>query len=1023
MRRLFGLDGGNAVERGAEDSAVNAAWPRRLTSGHFARWSLLAAVVVVALTCQAADDAEQDFSAELPRIPPHEPAAALETFEVHPGFHIQQVAAEPHVTDPVAMSFDERGRLYVVEMVDYSEDDKANLGIVRLLEDIDGDGRFDHSSVFSDRLSWPTALCCYDGGVFVGAAPDIYYCKDTNGDGKADVQKLVFTGFGRSNVQGLFNSFQWGLDNRIHGATSSSGGQVTTPLRPDDPPVNLNGRDFTIDPRTMTIEPESGGAQHGMTFDDWGRKFVCSNSDHIQLVMFEDRYLARNPHLSAPGPRLSIAADGPQAEVFRISPVEPWRIVRTRLRMSGAVPGIVEGGGRAAGYFTGATGTTIYRGDAWPAEYRGQAFVGDVGSNIIHRKSLEPNGVELIARRADEGVEFVASTDIWFRPAQYANAPDGNLYIADVYREVIEHPASLPPVIKRHLDLTSGRGMGRIYRVVPDGYEQRQLPRLDQASTAELVKTLNHANGWHRDTAARLLYQRQDQAAIEPLERQAINSESPLGRMHSLYALDGMGGLTEAVLLRALADVSPGVRRHAVRLTEGLAADSPALRTKLCEMADDDDLLVRYQLAFTLGQFDGAERLAALARIARGDAADRWVGLAVLSSLNTGGGEVFNDLVADGKFRGTPAGRAFLERLATMVGSQGRQDELAAVVRGLQSLTSDETELSFALVRALGEGLAKTGDPLRQALADADPGRADKLLDDLLAEARRAAEDQDAGLERRAEAIRTLRLGTYDAAAPLLTPLLDNRQPQDLQLAALTTLDRFNEPGVAAAVLDAWPGFSPRLRSTAVEALFARPERLTALLDAVESGTVSPAELEAARVALLLNHADPAIKGRAESLFAAVKLGRRQDVVDAYQAVLAMQGDAGRGKLAFKKVCAACHKAEDMGHEIGPNLATIKNRGPETILLNVLDPNREVNPQYVNYVLITDDGRSMTGMIAAETATSVTLKRAENASDTVLRINIDQLESTRLSLMPEGVEKQLDQQAMADLIAYLGTLK
>ena len=168
---------------------------------------------------------------------------------------------------------------------------------------------------------------------------------------------------------------------------------------------------------------------------------------------------------------MSIAADGPQAEVFRTSPVEPWRIVRTRLRVAGAVPGPIEGGGRAAGYFTGATGATIYRGDAWPAEYRGQAFIGDVGSNIVHRKTLSADGVLLVANRADEGSEFVASTDIWFRPAQFANAPDGTLYIIDVYREVIEHPASLPPVIKKHLDLTSGRDRGRIYRIVPEGFQ------------------------------------------------------------------------------------------------------------------------------------------------------------------------------------------------------------------------------------------------------------------------------------------------------------------------------------------------------------------------------------------------------------------------------------------------------------------------------------------------------------------------------------------------------------------------
>src|SRR5262245_1582266 len=435
---------------------------------------------------------EQDFADELPRIRPHEPADALATFQTLPGFRIEQTAAEPLVHSPVALSFDENGRMYVVEMIDYSEQDKEFLGAVRLLEDTDQDGRFDKSTVFADKLSWPTAIACYDGGVFVGAAPDIVYLKDTDGDGKADVRKVVFTGFGRSNVQGLFNSFQWGLDNRIHGATSSSGGQIVRPDVAGAKPVAVSGRDFAFDPKTLELAPTSGGAQHGMSFDDWGRKFLSSNSDHIQLVMYDDRYLARNPYLAAPGSRVSIAADGPQAEVFRISPVEPWRIVRTRLRVSGTVPGPIEGGGRAAGYFTGATGVTIYRGHAWPQEFHGQAFIGDVGSNIVHRKLLEPDGVGLVARRADEKREFVASTDTWFRPAQFANAPDGNLYIIDVYREVIEHPASLPPMIKKHLDLTSGRDRGRIYRVVRDDFRQPPPLGLDRVSTADLVAALAH---------------------------------------------------------------------------------------------------------------------------------------------------------------------------------------------------------------------------------------------------------------------------------------------------------------------------------------------------------------------------------------------------------------------------------------------------------------------------------------------------------------------------------------------------
>ncbi len=245
--------------------------------------------------------------------------------------------------------------------------------------------------------------------------------------------------------------------------------------------------------------------------------------------MFEDRYIARNPYLAAPSPRVSIAADGPAAEIYRASPVEPWRVLRTRLRVAGKVPGPIEGGGRASGYFTGATGITIYRGDAWPAAWDGLAVMGDACTNLAHRKRLEPNGLETIARRIDQNAEFVASKDIWFRPVQFANAPDGTLYIADMYREVIEHPLSLPPAIKRHLDLTSGRDRGRIYRVVPDGFAQRPLPQLGAASTPDLVATLAHANGWHRETAARLLYQRRDQEATPALETLAVTSPAPRG--------------------------------------------------------------------------------------------------------------------------------------------------------------------------------------------------------------------------------------------------------------------------------------------------------------------------------------------------------------------------------------------------------------------------------------------------------------------------------------------------------------
>ena len=935
---------------------------------------------------------------------------------------MEQTAAEPLVHSPVAIDFDENGRMYVVEMIDYSEQDKEFLGAVRVLEDTDGDGRFDKSTVLADKLSWPTAIACYDGGAFVGAAPDIYYLKDTDGDGKTDVRKTVFTGFGRSNVQGLFNSFHWGLDNRIHGATSTSGAQVLAAGRPESKPVVVSGRDFAFDPRTLEITPTSGGAQHGMSFDDWGRKFLSSNSDHIQLVMYEDRYLARNKYLAAPGPRASIAADGPQAEVYRISPVEPWRIVRTRLRMSAKVPGMVEGGGRASGYFTGATGVTIYRGDAWPAEYRGQAFVGDVGSNIVHRKVLEADGVGLIARRVDEKKEFVASTDIWFRPAQFANAPDGNLYIIDVYREVIEHPASLPPVIKKHLDLTSGRDRGRIYRVARDGFQQRPLAKLGGATTAELVATLAHRNGWHRDTAARLLFERQDKSAIAPLIALATASPLPEGRMQAMYVLAGLGSLAAEVVLPRLADENSHVREHALRLSETLAADSPEIRQRIAALADDDDMRVRYQAAFTVGALATSMRTAPLARILKRDGADRWVRLAALSSLSEGGSDVLAELAGDAPFCMSAAARTVLVELAGQVGAQARQSEVLATLRAVERLPAENKALATAIVVGLTEGLARSGSPLRAQIAS-NPGKAKELLAELMTNSQKAAADEARAPAERAEAIRTLGLAPFADNRELLRRLLGTRQPQEVQLAALGVLARLSDPEIGTVLIEAWLSLSPKLRTTAMEAIFSRADWLLKFLAAVEKEEIPLSDLEPARVRLLEAHSNTTVRDQARVIAAKLKLGRRQEVLDAYQSALGLASDAAKGKVHFQKVCSVCHRLESVGTEIGPNLATLQNRGAEAILLNLLDPNREVNPQYVNYILVTTAGRSITGLVAAETATSVTLKRQENASDTVLRANIEELKSTGLSIMPEGLEKQLDQQAVADLIAYLLAVK
>jgi putative membrane-bound dehydrogenase-like protein len=992
--------------------------PARRLLLSFLLFSLLFGLRSSSLLAQPASDSiDRDYTGELPRISPTEPAEALKTFHVAPGFRVEQVAAEPLLTSPVAIAFDENARMYVVEMRGYSENQDDHVSRVRLLEDTNGDGKFDKSTVFVDGLGWPTAVFCWAGGVIVAEPPNIHYFKDTDGDGRADERRVLYTGLGTSNVQGLMNSFQWGLDNRIYVAVSSAGAM----LQPGDDkaakPLAIRGRDIAIDPRNWSVVPVSGGAQHGLSFNDWGDRFSSSNSDHLQEVMYEDRYLARNPYLAAPSPRKSIAADGPQADVYRTSPVEPWRIVRTRLRAQKIVPGIVEGGGRPAGYFTGATGATIYRGDAWPSEWKGLAIVGDVGSNLVHRKKLGPDGVGFIGRRIDEKSEFVSSSDIWFRPVQFANAPDGTLYILDMYREVIEHPASLPPIIKKHLDLTSGRERGRIYRVVPEGFKQPTLPKLAGASPEVLVALLQHPNGWHRDTAARLLYERHDKAAIPLLVKLANESPLPLARLHALCVLDGLKGLTEELLLPRLKDEHPRVREHAVRLAEQLAASSAQIRGKLLAMTADAELRVRYQLAFSLGEVPtNSQRNRALVEIAKRDAADIYVRMAVLSSLGEGAGEALALITADDKYRDGKEGRELVASLAGQIGKQQRPEDVKLVLKTLTELAKVNSTVLPIIVQRLA---ARKGTSLAEQIAVATGGKAELLMKALLATAAKQAADDGLPLKARALAVEQLRLSQFADQQELLGSLLAPAVPLDLQSAALSTLASFDAAEVAEVAIARFAVLSPRLKGQATDVLLSRPAWTLALLAAVESGRLNSGDLDPVRLKLLAEHRNEAIRTRAAKLLASSQLSKRADVVAAYRGALEMKGEAEHGKLTFTKICASCHKLQGVGNDIGPNLAAMKSRGPEAILLNVLDPNREVNPQYLSYAVLTTDGRQLTGMIVAETATSVTLKRADNATDTILRIDIDQLRSTGLSLMPEGMEKQIDQQTMADLLEFL----
>ena len=594
--------------------------------------------LALAINCLARGLIAQDdeLAKELPRIKPLSPAAAMESFRIHDGFRLAAVAVEPMVADPVSVCYDAHGRLYVVEMRGYPYPEKTPSGQVTRLEDRDGDGRFETRTVFLEGLSWPTGIVPYDDGVFVAAAPDILYAKDTNGDGVADVRKVAFTGFGTDNVQGLLNGLLWGPDGWIYGVASVNGGTIQNRLRPEKKPVSVRGRDFRFKPDGSAFEAISGGGQFGHCFDDWGHRFTCNNSNHIRQIVLPSHYLERNPDLTPPPAILDIAAEGPASPVYRISPPEPWRVVRTRQRA--ADPAMVK---RlpptelfATGFFTSATGITIYRGSAYPPEYRGNVFVGDVGGNLVHRKTLEIDGATYLARRADQKGEFLASTDNWFRPVNFANTPEGTLLILDMYRETIEHPFSIPEPIKKHLDLTSGKDRGRLYELVTDGKKARPRPKPGDASGPELVKLLADPDAWWRETAGRLLYERQDRSVAGELRAIVIERPSALGRLHALWALELLSSLDAPSIELGLADPEPRVREATLRLAEARLGRDLRLLNATLPLVADPDPMVRFQVAFSLGEIKTDPRaMAALAAIARKDATNQWTRTAVLSSI------------------------------------------------------------------------------------------------------------------------------------------------------------------------------------------------------------------------------------------------------------------------------------------------------------------------------------------------------------------------------------------------------
>ena len=559
--------------------------------------------------------------------PAKSPQESLACFKLRAGFHVELAAAEPAVIDPVAFDWDAKGRLWVVEMRDYPLGIDGNGqpgGVVKFLTDADGDGRWEKAIVFADGLRFPTGIFPWRDGVIVAAAPDIFFMRDTDGDGRADVRTVLFTGFTEGNQQHRFNGFEWGLDGWLYAANGDSGGEVrclatatgASPAKRE--PVNIRGRDFRFRPDTGELETISGASQYGLRRDDWGRWFGNNNPNWLWHVPVPEHYLRRNPKLAVASVIQMLAPDN---RVFAVS--SPMK------RMNQP---------ESYGHVTSACSPSPYRDDLFGDAFASSVFVCEPVHNAVHREVVHEDGFGLASARDEDEKEreFLASTDHWFRPVMVKTGPDGALWIADMVRFVLEHPEWIAPEDQERMDLRAGGDRGRIWRVVPDGAERRAIPNLADLSDSNLPARMLSPNGWERDTAHRLMLEGPLKNA-HGLQAHAIvpTRKLPASRVQILATLDTLSRNEARIVRSALRDPHPGVRCQALRSSELLSQREPSLLTDVCALELDESPAVRRQLAFTLGSWPGLTATATLTQMAARDGADPLMRAAILSSVHS----------------------------------------------------------------------------------------------------------------------------------------------------------------------------------------------------------------------------------------------------------------------------------------------------------------------------------------------------------------------------------------------------
>jgi putative heme-binding domain-containing protein len=960
-------------------------------------WLLVAAVAVL----KAADDDDViPHRQDRPPNKPYSPQEAIQRMTVPEGFIVELVAGEPNIVNPIAMTFDDRGRIWITESLEYPRKSAGpGRDRVKILEDADHDGRADKVTVFADNLNIPTGVALGYGGVWVLNAPDLLFIKEK--DGREIGREVVVTGFGRTDTHELPNSLTWGPDGWLYGLNGVfNQSKVTSKGKTFEFTCAL----WRVHPRTHEFQVVAEGTSnpYGIAWDNEGSAIieVCHWANDHLFHFVETGYYQR------------------QAGAY-----PPYTI---------KIGSITDHGHQKTAY----CGISFFDSDAYPDKFRERIYVGNIHGGCINVDRLHRDGSTYAAKAEPD---FLNANDVWFMPVALKTGPDGCLYVLDWYdRYHCYQDANRDP---EGID----RLKGRLYRV-----RYRNSPRapafdLAKENEDQLIARLANANIYFRETAQRLLNERGG-AALTKLEKVVLDDSKPRPqRMHALWSLVGAGQLEPSFHEQLLKHSDPAYRAWGVRAAGNAGRVAPSIRERITRLVRDPSPDVLLQVAIAARKIEGVDPRQLLVDVLRNCGHDKLIPSIVWPNLHPLLENESERFVAMARIeeQGLTPGLRFLMRHIVNRLLHARTLEAPSIARLVAHAAKHDASIAKECLSVISARASERPDSDRQLLAknlehflndilssaDNHPLR---LTAELLAARLGIANVNPAAVRARfaSRAQESIRLEAFDALIAFKDPgfieLLSavwKNDPQPFQAKVLAALGRVDDPKLADHILGAYNTIAPELQPLAIDLLMQREPWARRLLDAVQKGKVPREVLNANHLRKILESNDREALWAVEKTWGKIREERnpeREQVVARMAELFrAEPGDPHAGERVFRNFCAQCHVIHGQGGTVGPDITSNGRTTFEQLLSNVFDPSLVIGPAYQVTTVVTGDGRNLTGLIAEDNDQRIVIRMPGEGQETVPRNNVKYTRVSKLSMMPEGVETLLSKKDLADLFAFL----